>query len=184
MNPAVARPVCGGANALSRAAHLCYVRQKMNRVAFDKVKMAFSARCCPAKLLRSGLVGVDKLDADDLLTGLEEGKSIIEFFHSSIPYFAFLADDAAIFHLPSFLQIIAEERSELVIVLNSLDTDFGHRVLSKLTEGERSAVLELIEALKAEEGHEMMRKMLDEFATLVKRPNQALEPMRSARRSS
>jgi hypothetical protein len=156
----------------------------MNHVAFDKLKMAFSARCCPAKLLRSGLVGVDRLDADDLLSGLEEGMSIIEFFHSSIPYFTFLADDAAIFHLPNFLQVIADDRSELVIVLNSLDTHFGRRVLSKLADGERAAVLELLEALKTEEEHEVMRMMLDEFARLVKRPNQALEPTRSARDSS
>jgi len=43
---------------------------------------------------------------------------------------------------------------------------------------------EVNDALKGEEEHEVMQKMLDEFAKLVKEPNQAPEPTRFERGSA
>ena len=143
----------------------------MNSFAYDKLRQAFGARECPTELLRSGLSSVDKLDADDFIAGINEGRNIVEFFHSAIPYFTFLSDGAMFYYFTDFLKIIGDDRSELITVLLSMGTDGGRRMLSKLTDRERTAIMDLLQTLHAEEEHDVMRKLLDKFGKLVTEPN-------------
>jgi hypothetical protein len=144
----------------------------MNDAAYAQLKGAFAQRVRPVQILREGLVGVDAMDAEDLRDCLRAGESASHHFHSAIPYFSFLTDEAALFYLPELLAIFADDRVELITVFMSLELDSGRRILTKLTDGERQAIHAWVQVLKAEEDNALCLKLLDRLDELVDHPNQ------------
>ena len=156
----------------------------MKGAAYAQLKVAFAHRTLPAEVLREDLCGVDAADAGDFRDSLQAGESTSSLFHSAIPYFSFLTDNAALFYLPELLSIFADDRTELLTVFMSLELDSGRRVLAQLSGIERAAIHAWVQALRAEEDHPLCFKLLDHLDELVEKPNQAPEPMPLKRHGS
>lgn len=136
------------------------------------------------QILREDLRGVDFVDAEEFRGSLQAGGSAARHFHSAIPYFSFLSDEAALFYLPELLSIFAGDRVELLTVFTSLELDSSRRVLAQLTATERQAVHAWVQAMREEEDHELCFKLLEHLDDLVDRPNQPPEPTAPAPRAA
>ena len=128
--------------------------------------------------------GVDRVDGEEFIAGLKEGKSALEYFYSAIPYYSFLSVDAAVYLLPDFLQTLSEDRSQLIAILPAFEIDSGRRALAELTAEERAAVLGLMEALQKAEDFIPYQRMLARLSEIVKEPNQPPEPTTPSGRGS
>ena len=137
----------------------------------SNVRAAFAHRRLPSEVLRGDLYGTDAVDAAEFLEATRRGESAVTFFHSAIPYFTFLTDEAALFYFPDLLAIFAEDPVELLTVFQSLDVESGRRVLSKLNTSERAAICDLVDAMKQKHDHKLCQALLDHLRQMTDWPN-------------
>ena len=133
----------------------------------SELRSAFASRQQPTKWIRDNLHPVDLLDATDFVRDIEAGQDRSLLFHSAIPCFALLTDEARLFLLPDLLATLIPYPHEIVTTICNFEDERGKALLGSLDPAESAAVAQFIHSLSEWEGMHPYSDEIRELAGLV-----------------